>query len=106
MPLEPKRELPEAGASRVGGNAASRLTKENSRDHDAKSALNAASGKFSDGGICTDAVSFFFRCDGHVGAPDQEGRATMRAAYARDVRADYDDDPEQAYGWVRTLCHY
>jgi anthranilate phosphoribosyltransferase len=32
---------------------------------------------------------------------------TRRAEYercARRVHADYTDDPEQAYGWTRTLC--
>jgi hypothetical protein len=35
-----------------------------------------------------------------------EARSDRYEACARDVRADYDDDPEQAYAWVRTLCHY
>ena len=33
-------------------------------------------------------------------------RSDHYEACARGVRADYDDDPEQAYGWIRTLCHY
>ena len=40
---------------------------------------------------------------------DQETEAQPRSdhydACARDVRADYSDDPEQAYAWIRTLCH-
>ena len=34
----------------------------------------------------------------------QERSAKYEACY-REVRADYQDDPEQAYGWIRTLCH-
>jgi hypothetical protein len=34
-----------------------------------------------------------------------QGRSDRYEACARDVRADYDDDPEQAYRWVLTLCH-
>ena len=41
---------------------------------------------------------------------DQEAEAPRRSdryeACARDVQADYSDDPEQAYGWIRTLCHH
>jgi hypothetical protein len=32
-------------------------------------------------------------------------RTAAYEACARDIRADYDDDPEQAYRWVLTLCH-
>jgi hypothetical protein len=38
--------------------------------------------------------------------PEAEHRSDRYEACARDVRADYSDDPEQAYGWIRTLCHY
>ena len=40
------------------------------------------------------------------GTPGAQHRSDRYEACARDVRADYDDDPEQAYGWIRTLCHY
>ena len=32
-------------------------------------------------------------------------RTSGYEACARDIRADYDDDPEQAFRWVLTLCH-
>ena len=38
--------------------------------------------------------------------PAAQPRSDRYEACARDVRADYSDDPEQAYGWIRTLCHY
>jgi hypothetical protein len=38
--------------------------------------------------------------------PRSEHRIAEYEACAREVRADYSDDPAQAYGWVRTLCHY
>jgi hypothetical protein len=40
------------------------------------------------------------------GKPEAEHRSDRYEACARDVWADYSDDPEQAYGWIRTLCHY
>jgi hypothetical protein len=38
--------------------------------------------------------------------PEVHQRSDRYEACARGVRADYDDDPEQAYAWMRTLCHY
>ena len=38
--------------------------------------------------------------------PADEQRRAGYEACARRVRADYSDDPAQAYGWVRTLCRY
>jgi hypothetical protein len=38
--------------------------------------------------------------------PEAQHLSDRYEACARDVRADYGDDPEQAYGWIRTLCHY
>ena len=35
-----------------------------------------------------------------------EPRGAEYEVCARRVRDDYSDDPEQAYGWVRTLCRY
>jgi hypothetical protein len=40
------------------------------------------------------------------GKPEAQHRSDRYEACARNVRADYGDDPEQAYGWIRTLCHY
>ena len=40
------------------------------------------------------------------GKPEAQHRSDRYEACARDIRADYSDDPEQAYGWIRTLCHY
>ena len=36
--------------------------------------------------------------------PVSQERQAKYEACARGVRADYDDNPEQAYGWIRTLC--
>jgi hypothetical protein len=38
--------------------------------------------------------------------PEAQQRSDRYEACAREVRADYADDPEQAYAWIRTLCHY
>lgn len=38
--------------------------------------------------------------------PETQPRSDRYEACAQEVRADYDDDPEQAYSWIRTLCHY
>jgi hypothetical protein len=38
--------------------------------------------------------------------PEAQHRSDRYEACARDVRADYDDDPEEAYAWIRALCHY
>src|SRR5205085_9789763 len=32
-------------------------------------------------------------------------RTADREACAQGVRADYSDEPERAYAWIRTLCH-
>ena len=37
--------------------------------------------------------------------PSPERRRAEYETCAHRVQADYDDDPEQAYGWIRTLCH-
>jgi len=39
----------------------------------------------------------------HRGRAEGSRQAKYEAC-ARGVRADYDDNPEQAYGWIRTLC--
>ena len=44
-----------------------------------------------------------------MAALDQKAAGQPRTAgyevCARDVRADYSDNPEEAYRWVLTLCH-
>jgi hypothetical protein len=40
------------------------------------------------------------------GKPEAQHRSDRYEACARELRADYNDDPEQAYAWIRTLCHY
>jgi hypothetical protein len=39
-----------------------------------------------------------------VGSAFQQ-RSAKYEACSREVRADYQDDPKHAYGWIRTLCH-
>jgi hypothetical protein len=53
------------------------------------------------------AVKTMTELDQNVAAEaGAELRTAVYQACARDIRADYSDDPAQAYGWVRTLCHY
>jgi hypothetical protein len=38
--------------------------------------------------------------------PEVHQRSDRYEACARGVRGDYDDDPGQAYAWIRSLCNY